>query len=215
MTVKQGVITADIVASTTLPNEVKEWLYTAIEAYLEQVASVFELRKEWYRGDSFQVKIKDVQQALKLALLIKTYIRSLQFEGGAFNGGIFDTRMVLGIGTVDFERAKIMSSDGEAFQLSGRMLDQLKTGKQFFSVVSNDTYAGELQMESLLLDTIISGTTALQCEVINRKLQGQTEVAIAEALGIKQSAVNQRSGAGNWHVFAAMTDHFEQLYAHG
>ena len=70
----------------------------------------------------------------------------------------------------------------------------------------------ELETESILLDALISRTTALQCEVINLKLLGYTEMEIARQLKIMQSAVNQRSISGNWNAIEAMVKRFEIIY---
>jgi len=208
-----AVITADIVSSSQLPRGKKVWFYDALEAYLKHLADQFRFRLEWYRGDSFQIRMDNAGAGLRLGLLIRTKIRSLYYTGKEDNNKeLFDVRMALGIGEIDFDRPQVASSDGAAFRLSGRGLDQLKPGKQLFTIATEDQFRNELRIESLLLDTLINGTTMLQCEVINLKLHGFTEVEIADALKIGQPAVNQRSVAGNWQAINEMTIYFEQLY---
>ena len=65
---------------------------------------------------------------------------------------------------------------------------------------------------AVFLDAILSKATALQCEVINLKLLRNTELEIAEILGVRQSAVNQRSSAGGWNAIAAGVNRFRKIY---
>jgi hypothetical protein len=52
----------------------------------------------------------------------------------------------------------------------------------------------------------------LQCEVINLKLLEYTEIEIARKLKINQSAVNQRSIAGNWGAIHSAVKRFAKIY---
>jgi len=110
--------------------------------------------------------------------------------------------------------SRLASSGGEAFQLSGKLLDKMKGKKQTLAVATNDKFQQELELEFILLDAILSKTTALQCEVINLKLLGYTETEIAKRLNVKQSAVNQRSISGNWNAIESMIKRFEKIYSH-
>ena len=158
--------------------------------------------------------------------LQKTYIRSLNpsdiYEVGKKNTAnrkgillptwIFDARIAIGIGNVDLLANRLAGSGGEAFQLSGHLLDKIKNKKQSLAISTNDQFKEELETEFILLDALISKTTALQCEVINRKLLGYTEIEIAKKLDIMQSAVNQRSNSGNWNAIESMIKRFEIIY---
>jgi hypothetical protein len=222
---QQGVITGDIVNSTRIELEQKEAFFNKLEEYLKKLDSEFNTTSEVFRGDSFQCLVKKSGQSLKLALLQKTFIRSLNprsaqllfrniSSGKIFiPGKVVDARIAIGIGEIDFISNRLAVSSGKAFELSGQLLDKMKSKKQSFAISTNDIFNEELQTELILLDTIISRTTALQCEVINYKLRGYTEVQIAEQLKIEQSAVNHRSNGGNWNAIDAMLKRFEKIYS--
>lgn len=222
-----AVITGDIIQSSKLDAETRKWLMRSLKAALEQWDEDFEMESELIRGDSFQCLIPDPAIALRVALLIRTYVRSLNptaaydmyhrenpaiSHSRLLTNWLFDVRIAIGIGEIDYEGDTLAESDGEAFHLSGRALDRLKDGRQNLAIVSNDNNKGELASMAPLLDAILSGTTALQCEVINLKLLGHTEVEIARMLEINQSAVNQRSISGNWGAIQSAVKRFGKIY---
>lgn len=223
----KAVITGDIIHSTHLSSEARASLFNNIEYYLKKLKKEYGIKYEMYRGDSFQCLVHKVEEALRIALLIKTFIRSLnpsevyavtkksntkQVRDTVFTTFIFDARIALGIGEVDADNKRLASSDGMAFFISGHLLDEIKNTKQHFAIDSDDEFKQEWETESILLDAIIRKTTALQCKVLNYKLMDLTETEIANILNIGQSAVNQRANNGDWNAFDAMVYRFEKAY---
>lgn len=226
---RKAVITGDIIHSTQLNAEQRNILFETIANALRQWDNDFKMRSETYRGDSFQCVIDNPRSALRIVLIQKTFIRSLnpielfkEISPGKSRSpnkfksppSIFDARIVIGIGEVEYLSNRLASSGGEAFQLSGQLLDSIKNKKQSIGIATNDEYNDELATEFKLLDAIISKTSALQCQVIFHKLLGVKEQQIAEKLNIQQSAVNQRSMNGNWNAIEIMLQRFEKIYAH-
>lgn len=125
---------------------------------------------------------------------------------------LFDVRISLAAGSVSLLTDRVVTSDGEAFQLSGRRLDEMKKLKQTFSMISNDGYRPELNTESVLLDALLAKTSSRQCEALFWKLRGNSESQIAEELGIQQAAVNQRARGGGWHAIETLVKRFEEIY---
>lgn len=219
-----AVITADLVQSSKMTDTQKRQLYSLIYDMLKQIDNDYTAKSEMFRGDSFQCLLKFPRYSLRVALLLRTYIRSLNpIELGSiqkpsgnrqfvFPVWMFDVRLAIGIGSVSFDTGKVRTSDGTAYQLSGRQLDDLKNSKYRFSIKSDDAFSNELSIESKLIDTIISRTSSLQCEVIFLKLQGYNETEIGKMLDINQSAVNQRSTSGSWHAINDVVSYFENLY---
>ncbi|MES2616363.1 MAG: hypothetical protein V4613_00705 [Bacteroidota bacterium] len=223
----KAVITGDIIQSTKLRVEGRTLLTNSLKDALKLWDKDFNMKSELYRGDSFQCLVQNPANALRICLIIKTYIRRLNtihpYEIRRKNGmnknqnianprWIFDARISIGIGKVYEQNRSIATSDGEAFQLSGRLLDQMKAQKQTLAISSSDSYNNELMTELTLLDSLILKTTALQCEVINLKLLGYTETQIAKDLKVGQSAVNQRSNSGSWNAIETLLNRFEYLY---
>jgi hypothetical protein len=224
----QAIITGDLIHSTRLKVEDREWLFEEITQALEIWDKDFGTRSETFRGDSFQCLVKRPADALRICLIQKTFIRSLnpssEYEltkrnnpsikrGMIYPNWIFDARIAIGIGETDKLLNRLAASGGKAFELSGQLLDKMKSKKQALAIATTDEFNDELQTEFVLLDALISKTTALQCEVINYKLLKYTETEIAHKLGIMQSAVNQRSNNGNWNAIDAMIKRFEKIYS--
>ncbi|MFM9986257.1 MAG: hypothetical protein ACKVOK_13545 [Flavobacteriales bacterium] len=223
----KAVITGDIIHSTEMSAGEKEWLFKSLKLRLKGLDKDYNSKSELYRGDSFQCLVDNPKDALRVALIIKTFIRCLNpneivdvttrdkpetAKSMVSPVWIFDARMAIGIGEVDLEMKHVATSNGVAFQLSGEQLDHLKNTRMRLAIAAMDEYFDELATESVLLDAIITKTSALQCEVISLKLLGYTEMAIAKRLKIRQSAVNQRSIAGNWNAINAMVERFEKIY---
>jgi hypothetical protein len=225
----QAIITGDIIQSTKMTVVQRNRLFSAISNALKQWDKDYKMRSETFRGDSFQCHIQNPVLALRISLLLKTYIRSIQpveqssiridkqkegIKTALTPTYIFDARIAIGMGNIEYLSKRLATSSGVAFELSGQLLDSLKHKKQTLAIATNDRYNDELKTEFTLLDALISKTTALQCQVISYKLLGYTEHQIAPLLNIQQSAVNQRSNNGNWNAIEAMLNRFEQIYAH-
>lgn len=223
----KAVITGDIIQSSRLKPEVKAELTKVIRARLSEMDKQYSMKSELFRGDSFQCLIDNPKMALRICLLIKTYIKkfnpseifdiytrenSLPIKTVLNTKWMFDVRLAIGIGMVDLEMETVSTSDGEAFRLSGRLLDEMKNNKQTIAIATADSFHGELETEFILLDSIISKATALQCEVVYHKLMGTTEIKIANELNIQQSAVNQRSNSAGWNAIDKMVKRFESIY---
>lgn len=224
----KAVITGDIIQSTQLTLRNKKMLIDSIDHALKQWSKDYLFQYEIYRGDSFQCLLTNTKDALRVTLLIKTFIKSLNpgepdntVKKRNINTSIqqpvweFDVRLAIGIGDIETLERSLGRSNGSAFVLSGHTLDELKSKKQAIGIATQDNYQDELETEMMLLDHIVSRMTALQSEVICRKLLEHTETLIANELGINQSAVNQRSNSAGWNAILTLLQRFEKLYANG
>jgi hypothetical protein len=222
-----AVITGDVIQSSKLDAKTRQWLMSELKAGLKQWAEDFDIDSELIRGDSFQCLVRDPAMALQIALLIRTYVRSLNptstydlyprahptiSRPTLLTKWLFDVRIAIGIADIDYLGTRLAESDGKAFHLSGRALDQLKDGRQTLAIISDDQSKEELASMAILLDAIVSKTTALQCEVIHFKLLGYTEALISGMMNINQSAVNQRSITGNWGAIHSAVKRFSKIY---
>ena len=220
-----AVITGDLIDSTKIPPAAVTTLFERLEKEIQAIQKKQALVLEVYRGDSFQCLVKAPAQSLRIALLLKTFFRSLHLKALESGSGkkktitnlpsnLLDARMALSVGLVENLAPRLATSNGAAFQLSGRMLDQIKDSKQHLIIGSADNFHAEWQTESILLDALLARTSALQCQVLHAKLKGHTETEIAKTLKIGQSAVNQRAASGNWNAINAMLKRFEEVYHH-
>jgi hypothetical protein len=123
-----AVITADIVNSTLLSVKEQRKLLLKIETILTSH------KFEFYRGDSFQVIVKNPEQALTLALQVRMAARVI--------GARYDVRISIGIGSIQSRAKKISLSTGEAFTLSGRAFDSLSKSDSRLSIQLADDNPG-------------------------------------------------------------------------
>ena len=222
-----GIITGDIVSSREIEAQIRERLFDDIGLLLK------ELRKEWinsyetYRGDSLQCEAKTPELALRVALIIRCFLRAYfpdelkpkaQKKGkkAAATKGYFatnfDVRLGIGIAQVDFiKKNKITTSDGEAFRLSGEALDNLAQATQRLAVKTcNASFNEQIEAPVMLLDALIQKWTQNQAELVLHKLQDKKEDEIAAILKISQSAVNQRTKTAQWPAIEKLVLYFEK-----
>ncbi|WP_431471989.1 winged helix-turn-helix transcriptional regulator [Nonlabens sp. SCSIO 43208] len=158
-----------------------------------------------YRGDSFQLLIKETSTALLVCLKIKT---ALKRKGIA-------ARMAIGLGDVELIQNNIAISTGSAFTRSGALLDSLKELKQNIMVSSGnthyDTYMNtSLQLALTFMDSWTNNGAEALFEVLNHP--DQTQQQIGERLGIKQSTASRRLDRVQLKEVQALLELFEKYY---
>jgi hypothetical protein len=218
-----GIITGDIVKSRKIAPKDREKLYADCNLFLQQRKKNWLSSFEVYRGDSIQCKVQKPQYSLRVALIVRCFLKSYLTEKektarakkkvlkGYFNAR-FDIRLAIGIGAADFIHAnKISVSDGEAFQLSGEALDGLKEDDRKLSLKTYDAAFNE-QMEPVmyLLDALIDKWTQNQAEIVLYKLENIKDEKIAEKLNISTSAVTQRKKTAQWNAIEKAVIYFEK-----
>jgi hypothetical protein len=192
-----------------------------LNSALAQWSIDFDMNYEIFRGDSFQCLIPNPRYALRLSLIILSYLRGLKgkrlsilmknHSKPVFKQK-FNARIAIGIGKAELLDARPGRSFGEAFLLSGHALDKLKFSKQCLTIDTADSYRNELSTSVYLLDFILSGLSAHQSEAICLRLLGYNENEIAQMLGVNQSAVSQRLSAAGWRAISACIRRFESIY---
>ena len=110
-----AILTADIINSRKLPS--KKWM-DAFKAFLNTFGKS---PNDWeiYRGDEFQIEIKNPEDALLIAVQIKSFFKSIHL----------DVRISLGFGDKTYKTRKITESNGSAFIRSGQKFETLKKQK--------------------------------------------------------------------------------------
>jgi len=177
-----SVITGDIINSRGLEDP-NIWM-TGLKELLESIGPG---PQTWdiYRGDSFQLEVKDPEQLFMTGLRIKATIKSVK--------GI-DVRMALGIGEKQYAAERITESNGEAFLYSGELYEKLKNEKLTMAIRSPwpnwDTEMNlYFKLALIAMDQWKSKTAQLVKAVLSHPEKGQQE--IADLLGIQQAAVSQ------------------------
>jgi DNA-directed RNA polymerase specialized sigma subunit len=220
-----AVITGDIVSSGKINPATRQKLFEAIDGLMKNLKKKLVREYETYRGDSLQCTAASPEKALRIALIIRSFLRAYSPISpkskmikkkkktpvkGYFTTS-FDIRLAIGIGKADFiNKRKISSSDGEAFRFSGNTLDKLKQNTQRMAIKTcNKNFDQQTEPAILLLDGIIQKWTQNQAELVYYKLQTKKEDEIANLLGISQSAVNQRTKTAQWYAIEKLIQYFE------
>lgn len=122
---------------------------------------------ELYRGDSFQLLVDNPREAMKIAILLRAGLIS---HTPTKDGGLWDARIAVGLGIVDFISDKIVTSDGQAFSYSGSQLDSI--GKHRLAVKTPwGEVNEELEVSTAFVDDIITGWSTKQAGMIYLSLR--------------------------------------------
>lgn len=160
---------------------------------------------EIYRGDSFQLEVK-TEEVLRIAILIKSIIKQIDIKK-------LDVRIAIGIGEVDNRADRVSESMGEAFVFSGQLLDELKKMKVHLGLKSPwANFDNEFNMMFKLALVIMNSWTKNTAEVVEilLRVQGITQVEIANKLGLAQSSVNDRIKRGAVYEIIEFEQYFRK-----
>ena len=176
----KGVITGDIVDSSQIKAQNRGHLLNCLNSMSEELQLISPFRMELFRGDSFQLLVEDASAAMKIAILLRA---GLIHSTPDKDEKAWDARISLGIGNVEFLSDSIVTSDGEAFQYSGRQLDEM--GKQCLAVKTPwDEANKEMELSTAFLDDIIKGWSGKQAGMIYLSLrQDIPKKDVAELIG--------------------------------
>lgn len=219
---KRATISADIIASSSLSAREMDHLtqrvnnlFGKIEKYQHENKRG-ELRIRLVAGDLIECLLFNPNDALRVALILKTGIKSFPLESSKNHDRmtqkyrkLFETyglRAAVGIGEMDLGLAGKDILKGEAINISGRLISEQKTSNKERVTIKNTLFfhtesAGQNQIFQTifsLLDAIFTKMTRKQSEIILWKLTGYSEQEIANEFGVSQSSVNQHSKNAGW-----------------
>lgn len=193
-----AVITADIVNSTTLsPGAAKKMIDR-----LTRVITPF--KYEFFRGDSFQVYLKEPGKALRVAMQLRGEARKFS--------ALHDIRACIGIGETNPRLKKLSTSTDEAFVLSGRNFDRLTETNTRLAIVSADEKANQgFNAIASFVDYIFRDITEKQSEVLVELLKGDTQQEVAKKLKKSPSTINKHAQSTGWNELMQLLDYYESI----
>ena len=207
----EAVLTGDIIASTKLRPEELNTVLDAMIVEFHNFQELYDCDFKIFRGDSFQGIISTAENALELALILKTALGKLDIKNEKISAPL-DARIAIGIGAVELKRATILESNGEAFQLSGQALEAMDGEYPRLLLRTSDTEINdEFDVHFNFLDSISSKWSRESAEVIYYLLKNFKEREIAETLNISQPAINYRKKAANWESIAALIKRYRSV----
>lgn len=194
-----AVVTGDIVNSQAAAPE--EWL-RALKALLRKYAPE---GKCWeiYRGDSFQLELKDASVAVHAAFSIKATI--MQRPG-------LDARMGIGLGDKTYSGNSVKESSGSGYVFSGSAFEQLK--KRTLNILSPWR---ELDTEINLYFDLAALTTnqwtesSAEAVALAFAHPTKTQTELAKALKISQGNVSDRLKRAGYHEIKRIDARYRSL----
>lgn len=210
-----AVISGDLILSEKLPAAVRRAVPGRLDACARLLRTDLGLDCsdiDVFRGDAWQMIVRDPAAAVTVCLLIRAELRSWQSE--------LDTRTVIGIGRIDSEGdGRVSTGYGEAFTLSGRALDDLPKDRRMALRIADAPapLVDILDAGVHLLDEIVDGWTAAQSRAIvgAMKRLSQDEIGASWATGpISQQAVAQHLRRASWGATEHWLGAFPTLLRH-
>ena len=202
-----AVITGDIINFTRLSPEKRQSLIEDSEKLLKSWIKK-SADAEIYRGDSFQVLFEDVKESLNRSIQLICWFKLHSDKDNKVNLG---TRISIGIGAVSYRGKNVLNSDGEAFHLSGRSFDQMKSGELLAIKTNNEKDNRAIQVILNFVNKLIKEWTLAQAEVILLLVEGKTQQEIADELSLSQPSVNSRIKLSNWKDIEIALNYISEL----
>ena len=192
-----SIITGDIINSRKKSSNI--W----IDEFKKLLATFGKTPIEWeiYRGDEFQLEIRNPEDALIIALQIKSYFKSIKL----------DVRMSIGFGEVTYNTKKISESNGSAFSRSGEVFETLKKQKINLAVNSgNKAFDTEinlmLRLSLIFMNNWLAQSAEFVLTTIENPSLSQEEIGLK--LGINQAAVSRRRKRAQFDLMMEMENYF-------
>lgn len=178
-----SVITGDIIKSRTQENP-EIWIST-LKSALSNLCSD-KTYWEIYRGDSFQIEIKDIYQSFISAVYIKACIKTIK--------GL-DVRLAIGIGNKTYQGNKVSESNGEAFVFSGETLEALKKDKLNLRIKTGSFDIDEtLNLYFKFALIAMNRWTVNSAEIVKLSIENPSALQseLGKLIGINQNAISTR-----------------------
>lgn len=204
-------ISADIVESTSLSAEDVVRMKECLEHFVFVMKSLCD--NAWgrvVRGDSLECVIPEVRLSLRIALLLKCYVKTLDLSTSSPMLKKKGIRVVIGLGTLRINDEVTGIIDGDAIYESGRTLDKgAGTDATLLSLVSTGVDVRGYSALCDVLGFVLTRATGKQCMVLYHLLLGETQHQIADELGLEQPTVNQHANAVGWNAILRALTKFE------
>lgn len=209
-------ISADIVRSTSLKTNdlinLRKGLRRLLDGFEKDYLGFW---ARIVRGDSIECVVPQYRCALRIAVLIKLYVK---MQADNFDCHTFlqryGIRFSIGIADINYENRYEDIINGPAIYMSGRNLDEISR-KDIYTAIEIDgapvVINNMLDSYVALLNNLMDTYSAKQAEVVFYKILGYKEIEISQTLGISQAAVNMRSTGAQWGLVNTAIKDFEMI----
>lgn len=176
-----SIITGDIINSRNIDSNI--WM----PLLKEVLNSVGKTTKTWeiYRGDSFQIEIEKIEDALLFAFKLKTVLKKVKN---------LDVRIAIGIGSKNDNYNNITEASGEAFINSGKAFDVLLKKQRLAIASTNQEFDTILNTSLALALLIMDNWTVNSATFVLKYLNSPntSQKMIAKELNISESSASER-----------------------
>lgn len=199
-----GVITGDIVNSGGLSEEEHKNCLNSLERMIKELSYLYEAKGDIFRGDEFQLFVPKCWMSLRCSIVLRLCIMKTVKNA--------DARVSLGIGEYSNIADELRkTAKGEAFELSGRGLSDLKDErlKVFSSKLDSDFNYLNLLVRHL--DKIVTDLSQKQAEVLIPKMlyPEYTQEKISIETKINRRTLSNRLQAANSILIIDTVDFIE------
>ncbi|WP_452232009.1 transcriptional regulator [Lacinutrix sp. MEBiC02595] len=196
-----SILTGDIIKSRGQTNP-EVWIshLKAALSYLETDTTLWEI----YRGDSFQIEMKDVTKSFEAAIYIKAAIKMIK--------GL-DVRLAIGIGEKTYQGKDVTESNGEAFIFSGETFETLKKEKQNLKIKTKSQILNdELNLYFKLALISMDHWTVNSAEIVKLTLENPKALQenLAKRIGTNQNAISKRIKRANLDEILALNNMYKK-----
>ena len=204
----KGVITGDIIESSAIQIKYRDFLLKSIREIADELSVIEPLRIEMFRGDSFQAVIDSPENAMKIAVLLRA---GLKGHTPKECKKPWDARLSIGVGTISYHADNTVLSDGEAFQYSGRTLDEM--GKRRLVVKTRWADVNEeLQVSGAFADEVVSSWSVPQSQAAYQALLYNTsQKEIANKFQKSAQNISKLLGAAKVNLVQMYIDRYHKL----
>jgi len=178
------VITGDLVSSSELSDADYQKRIEALTSSFKELRSIVDLRYQLFRGDSFQIEVREAEEAARVAILIRLMLKA-QFP----KKGEADVRVTAALAKTQSKALKLGAESSLAHRMSGLKLEELRS-ERLFLVSENSGFNERVALLTRFCDALITDLTSKQSQVLSLYLLNPKvkQAELAEKEGV--SAVN-------------------------
>lgn len=194
-----AIITGDIIGSRKSVS--KDWIEGLKQLFTEKGKSP----KDWeiYRGDEFQLEVKNPEDALLTAFQLKAFLKTIKL----------DARMSIGFGDKTYDADKISESNGSAFVHSGEVFGLLKKQKITLALKTGQAdFDEEMNLMLKLATSFMNNWLPQSAEFVLIASQNPnfSQEEIGQKLGINQAAVSRRQKRAQYDLMLELDTYFRK-----
>jgi len=205
-----AVLNADIIHSRDI-RDPSNWIEPLKDLLLQYGDEYRQWNIVW--GDSFQVELPHPQQALMLALRIKSKLKSIQLPSSSTSLDYIDVRIAIGMGDKTYSGSSVSESSGSAFIRAGDGIQKLKKKKHSIELASpwmelDDELNLFLKLLCAFVDRWTHASAELAFQVLNSHIY--TQEKLGQLLDLSQSSISRRWNRANMDLVLEVIARFEK-----